>query len=238
MVALPPFLRFIPKAGYTVASPPAIIVLQEWWGINDQIKTHAQKVADLTGAEAVVPDLYKGKIGVEMEEASHLMNNLDFKNAVDEIEALCNELRKDQTERKIGVMGFCMGGALTLATAALVETPLAACAPFYGIPPDALCDVGDIHAKTPIQGHYGDLDAMEGFSCKHSVNTLEEKLKSAAGDKPFELFRYEKEGHAFMNHDEFSVGQIKKLEFPGEFSDKTRELAWGRVSEFMKANLY
>lgn len=148
---LPPFLSFKPStaAGDKI---PAIIVIQEWWGVNEQIKVHAQKLADLTGAEAIIPDLYKGKIGLEAEEASHLMDNLDFKNAIDEIEVLCADLQKDDPERKIAAVGFCMGGSLALATAALIKKPLAAVAPFYGIPPEALCDCAAIVAKTPIQG--------------------------------------------------------------------------------------
>lgn len=82
------------------------------------------------------------------------MNNLDFKNAVDEMETLCKEVvLKGKADKKVGVCGFCMGGALCLATAALIEKPLAACAPFYGIPPVELCSVADIRKKTPVQGH-------------------------------------------------------------------------------------
>ena len=77
------------------------------WGINDQVKILAQHIADISGAEVYVPDLYKGKIGVNAEEASHLMNNLDFKNAVTEIETLCRDvIAKDDVDRKIGVVGF------------------------------------------------------------------------------------------------------------------------------------
>jgi carboxymethylenebutenolidase len=164
-VPLPPFVSFKPAAG-TKGILPAIIVIQEWWGVNDQIKLHAQKLADLTGAEAIIPDLYKGKIGLEAEEASHLMDNLDFKNAVDEIEVLCAEIQKDSPDRKIGVVGFCMGGSLALATAALIKKPLAAVIPFYGIPPEALCDCGDIVAKTPIQG-------KDGYSRKRRASSMQ-----------------------------------------------------------------
>lgn len=236
-VALPPFLTFYPSTE-TVESPPAIIVLQEWWGINDQIKLHAQKFAECSGAEVFVPDLYKGKIGVDAEEASHLMNNLDFKNAVDEIESLCDELRKDQPDRKIAIAGFCMGGALCLATAALSRRPVAAAIPFYGIPPSALCNVGDIPTKSPIQGHFGLLDAMKDFSDAEAVKNLEEKLKASIGDKPFEIHSYETEGHAFMNHDQWSMNMVKKLEFPGSFSQASRDLAWERVESFLKKHLY
>lgn len=174
-LVIPPFSTFKPSAGLAEKAP-AVIVIQEWWGINNQIKENAQKVADLTDAEAIVADLYKGNIGVNAKEASHLMNNLDFKKAVDEIGIICGELRKNDAVRKIGVTGFCMGGALTLATAALAEKPLAACAPFYSIPPPELCDVAVIKSKSTVQEHYGDLDPMEGFSDKAAANKLEETL--------------------------------------------------------------
>jgi carboxymethylenebutenolidase len=146
-VPLPPILSFKPDAGCSVDSPPVVIVLQEWWGVNEQIKIHAQKIADITGAEAIIPDLYKGKIGLDAEEASHLMN-------VDEIEALCDSLRKDDANRKIAVLGFCMGGALTLASAALLENPLVAAVVFYGIPPEALCDVSYVLCKRNYEEYH------------------------------------------------------------------------------------
>lgn len=210
------------------------------WGINDQVKILAQHIADISGAEVYVPDLYKGKIGVNAEEASHLMNNLDFKNAVAEIETLCKEViaKDNMADRKIGVVGFCMGGALTLATAALVEKPLAAAAPFYGIPPAELCNVAEIRAKTPVQGHYGDMDAMKGFSCKESADKLEETLKSAAGDKDYMIYHYPTEGHAFMNDHAFSKEQRELLKFPGEYTKEARELAWNRLAEFLKKHLF
>jgi hypothetical protein len=65
-----------------------------------------------------------------------------------------------------------MGGALTLAIVDLVEKPFVACAPFYGIPPAELCDVGVVATKTPLQGHYGNVDPLKGFLCKASMDTL------------------------------------------------------------------
>lgn len=236
-VALPPTVSFKPASGLK-DNAPAIIVLQEWWGINNQIKLHAQNFANDIGAEAIIPDLYKGKIGINAEEAGHLMDSLDFKNAVDEIEVLCTHLRNDNPARKIGVTGFCMGGALSLATAALVEKPLDACSVFYGTPPVELCDVGVIPNRTPFQGHFGDLDPQEGLSCKKSADTLKEKLEASKGAKPFEVFQYEKEGHAFMNTDEFSEEQKKELQLPGAFDAKTRELAWTNTVIFFKTNLF
>lgn len=87
-------------------------------------------------------------------------------------------------------------------------------------------------------GHFGDIDHFKGFSDKPSVDALEATLAAGTGDKPFEICRYEKEGHAFMNHDEFSMAQVKKLGFPGAFAEEDRELAWSRVSEFLKKYLF
>ncbi|CAB9520447.1 Dienelactone hydrolase family [Seminavis robusta] len=238
MASLPPHLIFKPVAGLAKKAP-AVICVQEWWGINAAIKGIAQKIADKTGAEVYLPDLYKGKVGVNQEEASHLMNNLDFKNAVNEMELLCKDIiRKEDADRKVGVCGFCMGGALTLATAALIEKPLDACAPFYGIPPAELCDVAVLKKKTPVQGHFGDKDGMAGFSDKASADKLEETLKNAEGDKEATIFHYPTEGHAFMNDDEFSKEQRKLLKFDGDYTDEARELAWGRLTEFLKKNLF
>lgn len=78
---------------------------------------------------------------------------------------------------------------------------------------------------------------MEGLSDKPTVDKMEESLKNAPGDKEVEIFRYPREGHAFMNTDDFSVEQRKALNFPGDFDPKTQELAWERVSGFLKKHL-
>lgn len=72
----------------------AIIVLQEWWGVNKQCQQHAQHLADITGAHTFIPDLYKGKVGVDAEEASHLKNNLNWRTAIGELEQLTIQLKE------------------------------------------------------------------------------------------------------------------------------------------------
>ena len=95
---------------------------------------------------------------------------------------------------QVGVTGFCMGGALSLAAAALVPEVDAA-APFYGIPSPELCDVSTI--KCPVQCHFGDKDALEGFSSPKDAAALAEKLKS--GGVKFEMHMYSGCGHAFTH---------------------------------------
>lgn len=88
-----PIFRYKPLTPASIQGG-VIIVLQEWWGVNKQCQEHAQKLADRTGAHTVIPDLYKGKVGVDAEEASHLMNNLDWKKAIRELEELVDQLKE------------------------------------------------------------------------------------------------------------------------------------------------
>jgi carboxymethylenebutenolidase len=112
-----------------------------------------------------------------------------------------------------------MGGALSLASAALVPQ-ISASAPFYGIPGEALCDVGKI--KTPLQCHFGELDEMVGFSSPKDVEALKAKLE--AGGVNFEIFMY-KAGHAFTHKG------------GPNYNKEACELASQRMIEFMKKNL-
>jgi carboxymethylenebutenolidase len=88
-----PIFRYKPLTPASIQGG-AIIVLQEWWGVNKQCQQHAQQLADRTGAHTVIPDLYKGKVGVDAEEASHLMNNLDWRKAIQELEELVDQLKE------------------------------------------------------------------------------------------------------------------------------------------------
>ncbi|KAI8464411.1 MAG: dienelactone hydrolase family-domain-containing protein [Monoraphidium minutum] len=155
---------------------PGIIVLQEWWGVTDIIKDQALMLSK-EGFRVLVPDLYKGKVGVDAEEASHLMNHLDFKAAVAEMKAAADYLRSTGSS-KVGAVGFCMGGALTFAAAQHAGVDCAA--PFYGIPDPAICQPDAI--KVPVQAHFGKLDALQGFSDPASIAAVYEKMKAAGCD--------------------------------------------------------
>ncbi len=94
---------------------PAIVVIQEWWGVNDQIRGVADRLAEC-GYVALVPDLYRGKATVEEEEANHLMSGLDFGDAASQDIRGAVQYLKTHSER-VGITGYCMGGALTPAGA-------------------------------------------------------------------------------------------------------------------------
>ena len=112
---------------------PGIVVIQEWWGLNEQIRGVADRYA-AAGYTALVPDLYRGKSTVEAAEAEHLMNDLDFGDAAgQDIRGAVQHLKQAGCA-KVGVTGYCMGGALTLLAAVNVPEADAAVV-WYGVPP-------------------------------------------------------------------------------------------------------
>ena len=155
---------------------PGIIVIQEWWGLNDQICGVADRFAR-AGYNALAPDLYKGRVTSTADEANHLMTGLDFADATNQdLRGAATHLRQGGSG-KVAVMGFCMGGALTVA--ALVHLPdLAAGVCFYGIPPKDFADPARIRA--PFQGHFANQD---DWCTPAAVNELEAAMK-AAGQSP------------------------------------------------------
>ncbi|MGH8700910.1 MAG: dienelactone hydrolase family protein [Burkholderiales bacterium] len=201
---------------------PGMVVIQEWWGLNAQIKGVADKLA-AAGYRALVPDLYRGKVAVEAKEAEHLMTNLNFGDAAgQDVRGAVQHLKT--TSSKVGVTGFCMGGALTLLSA--VNVPEAdAGVVWYGFPPLEYIDATKI--KAPLLGHYATEDVPFPIA---TVDTLEQKLKQA--NVRFEFHRY-KAKHAFAN--ETQVGD-KKLPIT-EYNPEAAELAWRRTMEFLARHL-
>jgi carboxymethylenebutenolidase len=138
---------------------PGIVVIQEWWGVNDQIRGVAERLAS-AGYRALVPDLYRGKSTVEAEEAHHLMTGLNFADAAaQDIRGAVQFLKKNNA--KAGVTGFCMGGALTLL-AACMAPEIDASVVWYGCPPLEYIDATKI--KAPLQGHWATQDSWAAGS--------------------------------------------------------------------------
>lgn len=169
------------------STAPGVVVIQEWWGLNDQIKGVADRLA-AEGYRVVVPDLYRGNVTLDAAEANHLMSELDFADAsTNDIAGAVQYLK--QSGGKVGVVGFCMGGALSVLSA--IHTDADCASSWYGIPPAEAGDVSQI--RMPLQGHFALQDA---FFTPAMADALEEKLKAAG--LPYEFFRYEA-GHAFGN---------------------------------------
>ncbi len=180
-----------PKAAGTY---PAVIVIQEWWGLNDHIKDVATRFAR-EGYVAVAPDLYSrqgNKVTASPDEAGQLMMNLDKKDGITDLLAVSAHLKKvtGVNGDRIGVIGFCMGGSYALLLPCH-NADIKAAAPFYGeIPPnDTLKKLG-----CPVRYFYGDED---GWIQTQDV----ERLRTALHDlgKPGEVVIYKGLPHAFFN---------------------------------------
>ena len=206
-----------PQAG---TSAPGVVVLQEWWGVNDQIKGVANRYAEL-GLRALVPDLYRGKVGLDAKEAEHLMSGLDFGQAAGlDVRGAVQYLKR--TSKKVGVTGYCMGGALTLLAAANVPE-IDAAVPWYGFPPLEYIDATKI--KAPLLGHFATHDAFFPIA---TVAELERKLDAA--HVRYEFHRYEAQ-HAFAN--ESPPDQTVAV----RYDPKAAETAWQRTVAFFDRHL-
>ena len=208
-----------PAAG---AKAPAMVVIQEWWGMNDQIKGVADKLAK-SGYRALVPDLYRGKVALEANEAKHLMEGLNFGDAAgQDIRGAVQYLKKSGSA-KVGVTGFCMGGALTVLSAVNVpEMDVGVI--WYGYPPLQYVDAKKI--KAPLLGHWATQDQAFAIS---GVDELEKKLRE--GNAKFEFHRYNCK-HAFANE----MADTKKLDML-KYDASAAELAWKRTMDFLAKHL-
>lgn len=210
---------------------PGIVVLQEWWGVDFEVKNHAVKISQLQpGFKALIPDLYRGKVGLDVAEAQHLMDGLDWQGAVKDIQASANWLKANGS-KKVGVTGFCMGGALSIASSVLIPEVDAVVA-FYGVPSSELADPAKV--KTPVQAHFGELDNFVGFSDITAAKALDEKLKVSG--VPHEVHIYPGIGHAFMNRSEEGVKRRKSMGMEDE-DEAAVELAWSRFTSWMSRYL-
>ena len=203
------------------AKAPGVVVIQEWWGVGDQIKGVADRLAK-AGYRALVPDLYRGKKTLDAKEAEHLMSGLDFGDAAgQDVRGAVQYLKAGSP--KAGVTGFCMGGALTLLAA--VNVPEAdAFAPWYGFPPLEYVDAAKIRA--PLLGHFATEDQFFPIG---KVDELEKKLRAA--NVKFEFHRYQAK-HAFANEE----ANERKLP-PLEYHPQAAAQAWQRTLDFFGRHL-
>jgi carboxymethylenebutenolidase len=170
---------------------PGVIVIQEWWGLNDHIRDVTRRFAR-EGFVALAPDLYHGVVVSEPDEARKQVMELDMANAVGEIRQAIDFLqsRDDVAGPRVGLVGFCMGGRLVLQTAR-IEPDLGAAASFYGTPLNAQ-EAAEV--KAPILGLYGTLDASNPLD---KVRAMEKALNAAGIENQIQI--YEGAPHAFFN---------------------------------------
>ena len=212
--------KFVPGYLAEPALPsgaPGIVVIQEWWGVNQQIRGVADRLA-IAGYFALVPDLYRGKATVEAEEAHHLMTGLNFGDAASQDIRGAVQYLKTRSA-KVGVTGFCMGGALTLLTVCMAPE-IDAGVVWYGCPPLEYIDATKV--KAPLQGHWA---LQDEFFPIATIDLLQDKLRAA--DVTFDFHRYLAH-HAFANETAVGPGRIPATQYDPVWSQQ----AWDRTFRF------
>lgn len=201
---------------------PGVVVIQEWWGLDEEVKSVAERLAK-AGYRALVPDLYRGKLALEANEAEHLMGGLNFGEAASQDIRGAVQYLKATGSKKVAVTGFCMGGALTVLSACFVPE-LDGTVVWYGYPPLEYVDATAIHK--PMLAHWAIHDDFFNIA---GVDALQEKLSQAGVDYDFE--RYDAK-HAFAN----PKSDVRGLP-PLQYNEQAAHLAWERTMEFLKKNL-
>lgn len=192
-----------------------VILIQEWWGLNDHIKDIANRYAD-EGFIAIAPDLYRGKIATNPDEASKMMHGLAINDGLNTIESAMDKARETYGTKHFGITGYCMGGTFALRAACELEG-ISAAAPFYGdIPEDNVLS----KLTTPTVFVSGIHDAW--------INTEKIAALEAAADKyelPVDSLKYDAD-HAFFNNTR-----------PEVYNETAAKDAWAKVIGFFNDKL-
>jgi carboxymethylenebutenolidase len=201
---------------------PAIIVIQEWWGLTDHIKDIAKRYA-AEGYVAIAPDLYS-RLGhaltTDAGEAGKLMNTLKQEDGLNDLNATVAYLKSapEVDGTRIGVTGFCMGGSYALMLPC-VNPAIKAAVPFYGQVPNPDAPLQKL--ACPVLYLYGEDD---GWITKADVQRLAAALKKY--NKPGEIKTYPGAPHAFFRDTDPSV-----------YRPEAAKDAWGRTKAFFKQHL-
>lgn len=196
---------------------PTIVLIQEWWGVNDHVRDLAGRLAK-EGFLALAPDLYHGKTTKDAAEAEELMTALDTLAAIKDIAGAVAYLKNHpRGNGKVGVIGFCMGGALSFASACHIDG-LSAVAPFYGIPPAEKVDYANVTA--PIIAHFAKRDE---WATVERAAAIKKRLDERG--RTMELHVYDAD-HAFVNNTR-----------PEVYDEASAKLAWERTMAFFEKHL-
>ena len=225
---MPGTLVTFPGNGHTaqgyLALPPSgagrgLLVIQEWWGLVDHIKALADRFA-AAGFVALAPDMYHGEKSTSPDEAGKLLMALNIAQAAKDLRGAAAFLLAHDavTSKKVGALGFCMGGQLALFAGQEHPDLVGAVIDFYGIHPKVTIEPARL--KPPILGHFATRDKSVPLPI---VRSLADDVRAAGGS--FELHEYEAE-HAFFNDSR-----------PTVYDAPAAELAWKRTLEFLRRSL-
>lgn len=209
----------VPESG----QGPGVVVIEEWWGLNQQIKEVCDRYAS-EGFVAVAPDLYGKEVPIgEPDEAAQMMMALNIEKAAKDLAGAVDFLQRHDavSGSGIGVVGFCAGGGLALWLATLRPDAVKAVVPYYGIVPWAAVQPDYSKLQAAVQGHYAEND---DFAPPETVRQLEQELRGMGKDAEF--FLYPGTEHAFSNHHR-----------PDVFNEEHSETAWRRTIDFFRRHL-
>jgi carboxymethylenebutenolidase len=195
---------------------PAIIVIHEWWGLDDHIKDIARRYAR-AGYIAAAPDLYDGVVTKNPQEASRLMGALKTQEALDDLNAVVAHLRAMDEVTSVGVTGFCMGG--TFALLLPCHARLEAAAPFYGDVPEDTSIIAQLSCPVLFIG-----GAKDKWITVEKMNRLKAALRQTG--KEGEVIIYQDADHAFFNDTR-----------PEVYHAADAQDAWQRVLDFFARHL-
>ncbi|ACZ41220.1 Carboxymethylenebutenolidase [Thermobaculum terrenum ATCC BAA-798] len=199
---------------------PGVLVIQEWWGLNDNIKSICERFAS-EGFLALAPDLYHGRATTEPDEARKLAMSLQMETAAKDMSGAVDYLREHAGYTSVGAVGYCMGGGLALFIAALRGDVVKAVVPFYGLVPPSAPPVDWSKLQASVLGHYAELD--QGITVER-VREFENQLKSLG--KEVEIHIYQGAQHGFCNDTR-----------PQVYNREACELAWQRTIAFLRKKL-
>jgi carboxymethylenebutenolidase len=204
-----------------LGSGPGVVVIQEWWGLDDHIADITDRLAG-EGFVALAPDLYGGKVAHDADEAGEMMSALPADQAARDLGGAVDFLLSNNavTSPAVGAIGFCMGGGFVLSLAAQQGDKVAAAVPFYGVGQGVPDQYKSLTAA--VQGHYGEQDE---FYPVDAAKAQEKQIRDESG-AAVEFFYYPA-GHAFHN-------DTNKL---GTFDPDSAGKAWSRSIEFLHSKL-
>ena len=209
--------------GYLALPPsgrgPGLIVIQEWWGLVGHIKALCDRFAE-AGFVALAPDMYHGEQTTSPDQAGKLLMALNIAEAGKDLRGAANYLLAHPSvePRKVGTIGFCMGGQLALYAAQELGDVITAAVDFYGIHPAVRIDPARV--KVPVLAHFGTRDTSIPLD---GARALAAGVEAAGGH--FEMHVYEA-GHAFFNDAR-----------PQVYDAANAALAWDRTLTFLRARL-
>jgi carboxymethylenebutenolidase len=197
---------------------PGVVVIQEWWGLTDHIKRVADRFAK-EGFVALAPDLYDGRVVGEPDEAGKAMMELDMEQAGKDMAGAVDHLLEhpEVEPRKVGVVGFCMGGTLAMMLATL--RPVEAVVDYYGGPLKGQLDVHKI--KGAVLGHFAGKDE---WATPVRARELLDRLHRLGVEAEF--YTYPTAEHAFFNDDR-----------PEVHDPRASKLSWERTIDFLRSRL-